>query len=174
MNINNLSSSHFFVYICRLCTKRDGEYAWMLLLSPANCDPKQTWFILRLRATLWEPLTHFPHTNTAQIIFLGCFMLQFFVCTILLAVVNYPTIKTEIEIMKELHHERLLRLYAVCTTSEPICLVTELMKNGSLKTFLISKWTNINCMQIINTTDTFTLILDLNWHIAFTEKNDTI
>ncbi|XP_067224239.1 tyrosine-protein kinase Src42A [Chanodichthys erythropterus] len=53
-------------------------------------------------------------------------------------VVNYPTIKTEIEIMKELRHERLLRLYAVCTTSEPICLVTELMKNGSLKTFLIS------------------------------------
>lgn len=70
-------------------------------------------------------------------------MMQIFVCTILLAVVNYPTIKTEIEIMKELRHERLLRLYAVCTTSEPICLVTELMKNGSLKTFLISKWTYI-------------------------------
>ncbi|XDV42726.1 hypothetical protein PO909_011343 [Leuciscus waleckii] len=52
-------------------------------------------------------------------------------------VVNYPYIKTEIDIMKELHHERLLRLYAVCTTSEPVCLVTELMKNGSLKTFLI-------------------------------------
>ncbi|XP_077094855.1 tyrosine-protein kinase Src42A [Siphateles boraxobius] len=53
-------------------------------------------------------------------------------------VVNYPYIKTEIDIMKELHHERLLRLYAVCTTSEPVCIVTELMKNGSLKTFLIS------------------------------------
>ncbi len=41
--------------------------------------------------------------------------------------------------MKELHHERLLKLYAVCISSEPMCLVTELMKNGSLKTFLNSK-----------------------------------
>lgn len=85
----------------------------------------------------------FTSNQHCAIIFLDCFMMQCFVCTILLAVVNYPTIKTEIEIMKELRHERLLRLYAVCTTSEPICLVTELMKNGSLKTFLISKWTNI-------------------------------
>ncbi|XP_052386509.1 tyrosine-protein kinase SRK2 [Carassius gibelio] len=52
--------------------------------------------------------------------------------------VNYSNIKTEINIMKELHHERLLKLYAVCTNSEPMCLVTELMKNGSLKKFLIS------------------------------------
>ncbi|XP_016296578.1 tyrosine-protein kinase SRK2 [Sinocyclocheilus anshuiensis] len=52
--------------------------------------------------------------------------------------VNYSNIKTEIDIMKELHHERLLKLYAVCTNSQPMCLVTELMKNGSLKKFLIS------------------------------------
>uniref|UniRef100_A0A671MZD4 non-specific protein-tyrosine kinase n=1 Tax=Sinocyclocheilus anshuiensis TaxID=1608454 RepID=A0A671MZD4_9TELE len=51
--------------------------------------------------------------------------------------VNYSNIKTEIDIMKELHHEHLLKLYAVCTNSEPMCLVTELMKNGSLKQFLI-------------------------------------
>ncbi|XP_052436625.1 tyrosine-protein kinase SRK2 [Carassius gibelio] len=52
--------------------------------------------------------------------------------------VNYSSIKTEIDIMKELHHERLLKLYAVCTNSQPMCLVTELMKNGSLKKFLIN------------------------------------
>ncbi|XP_016379409.1 tyrosine-protein kinase Src42A-like [Sinocyclocheilus rhinocerous] len=52
--------------------------------------------------------------------------------------VNYSNIKTEIDIMKELHHERLLKLYAVCINSQPMCLVTELMKNGSLKKFLIS------------------------------------
>ncbi|TRY83545.1 hypothetical protein DNTS_016255 [Danionella cerebrum] len=55
------------------------------------------------------------------------------------ATVNYSDIKSEIEIMKELRHERLLRLYAVCTTIKPICIITELMKNGSLKTFLISQ-----------------------------------
>uniref|UniRef100_A0A4W4F8M3 Tyrosine-protein kinase n=1 Tax=Electrophorus electricus TaxID=8005 RepID=A0A4W4F8M3_ELEEL len=48
-------------------------------------------------------------------------------------------IHTEIKIMKELHHERLLKLYAVCTISEPFCIITELMKNGSLKKYLISK-----------------------------------
>ncbi|XP_030642956.1 tyrosine-protein kinase SRK3 [Chanos chanos] len=49
-----------------------------------------------------------------------------------------PDILTEIAIMKELHHERLLKLYAVCTVSRPICIITELMKNGSLKKFLCS------------------------------------
>ncbi|XP_051578471.1 tyrosine-protein kinase SRK3-like [Myxocyprinus asiaticus] len=52
--------------------------------------------------------------------------------------VSSPNIKTEIEIMKELRHERLLKLYAVCTIDEPIWIITELMKNGSLKKFLIS------------------------------------
>ncbi len=66
------------------------------------------------------------------------------ICPTLLADVNYLNIKTEIDIMKELHHERLLKLYAVCISSEPMCLVTELMKNGSLKTFLNSKWNIIN------------------------------
>lgn len=51
--------------------------------------------------------------------------------------VNYSDIQTEIEIMKDLHYERLLKLYAVCTTSQPMCIVTELMKNGTLKTFLL-------------------------------------
>nr|XP_055028482.1 tyrosine-protein kinase SRK3 [Misgurnus anguillicaudatus] len=48
-----------------------------------------------------------------------------------------PNISTEIEIMMNLRHERLLQLYAVCTTGEPFCIITELMKNGSLKKFLI-------------------------------------
>ncbi|XP_076835161.1 tyrosine-protein kinase Src42A [Brachyhypopomus gauderio] len=49
-----------------------------------------------------------------------------------------PDIHNEIEIMKELWHERLLKLYAVCTISEPFCIITELMKNGSLKKYLIN------------------------------------
>ncbi|XP_056624168.1 tyrosine-protein kinase SRK2 [Triplophysa dalaica] len=47
-----------------------------------------------------------------------------------------PNITTEIEIMMNLRHERLLQLYAICTTNKPFCIVTELMNNGSLKTFL--------------------------------------
>ncbi|MGH0144307.1 UNVERIFIED_CONTAM: hypothetical protein FKN15_058027 [Acipenser sinensis] len=45
-------------------------------------------------------------------------------------------ILNEIVIMKELNHERLLKLYAVCTQEEPFYIVTELMRNGSLSKFL--------------------------------------
>ncbi|KAG7465874.1 hypothetical protein MATL_G00158450 [Megalops atlanticus] len=45
-------------------------------------------------------------------------------------------ILNEIAIMKKLNHKRLLKLYAVCTNKEPFCIITELMKNGSLNRFL--------------------------------------
>ncbi|KAK3563713.1 hypothetical protein QTP86_034442 [Hemibagrus guttatus] len=48
-----------------------------------------------------------------------------------------PDIHTEINIMKELQHKNLIRLYAVCTAHEPFCIITELIKNGSLKKYLI-------------------------------------
>ncbi|XP_057200162.1 tyrosine-protein kinase SRK2 [Triplophysa rosa] len=48
-----------------------------------------------------------------------------------------PNIRTEIEIMMNLRHERLLQLYAICTTVKPFCIVTELMNNSSLKNFLM-------------------------------------
>ena len=38
--------------------------------------------------------------------------------------------------MKKIHHPNLLQLYAVCTLEEPIYIVTELMKHGSLLEFL--------------------------------------
>jgi len=37
--------------------------------------------------------------------------------------------------MKKLRHDKLIRLYAVVTIREPILIVTELMKNGSLLDF---------------------------------------
>jgi len=41
----------------------------------------------------------------------------------------------EASIMKKLRHDKLIRLYAVVTIREPILIVTELMKNGSLLDF---------------------------------------
>lgn len=38
----------------------------------------------------------------------------------------------EASIMKKLRHDKLIKLYAVVTLEEPILIVTELMKNGSL------------------------------------------
>lgn len=42
----------------------------------------------------------------------------------------------EAQIMKRLRHPKLLQLYAVCTHDEPIYIVTELMRNGSLLEYL--------------------------------------
>ncbi len=43
---------------------------------------------------------------------------------------------SEAHIMKKLRHPKLIQLYAVCTLEEPIYIVTELMKNGSLLEYL--------------------------------------
>ncbi|CAF1598408.1 unnamed protein product [Adineta ricciae] len=42
----------------------------------------------------------------------------------------------EAQIMKQLKHPNLIQLYAVCTLKEPIYIVTELMRNGSLLEYL--------------------------------------
>ncbi|XP_033116488.1 tyrosine-protein kinase SRK2-like [Anneissia japonica] len=42
----------------------------------------------------------------------------------------------EANIMKEMRHEKLVRLYAVCSDTEPIYIVTELMSHGSLLDYL--------------------------------------
>lgn len=42
----------------------------------------------------------------------------------------------EAQIMKKLRHNKLIQLYAVCTLEEPIYIITELMKHGSLLEFL--------------------------------------
>ena len=43
---------------------------------------------------------------------------------------------SEAHIMKKLRHPKLIQLYAVCTLEEPIYIITELMKNGSLLEYL--------------------------------------
>lgn len=45
----------------------------------------------------------------------------------------------EAQIMKRLRHSKLIQLYAVCTMEDPIYIITELMKNGSLLEYLQSK-----------------------------------
>lgn len=42
----------------------------------------------------------------------------------------------EAAIMKKCQHDKLVRLYAVCTKEEPIYIVTELMSKGSLLEYL--------------------------------------
>uniref|UniRef100_A0A3P9AAK2 Tyrosine-protein kinase n=1 Tax=Esox lucius TaxID=8010 RepID=A0A3P9AAK2_ESOLU len=42
----------------------------------------------------------------------------------------------EAQLMKKLRHPKLIQLYAVCTLEEPVYIITELMKNGSLLDYL--------------------------------------
>ncbi|KAJ8398058.1 hypothetical protein AAFF_G00431350 [Aldrovandia affinis] len=45
----------------------------------------------------------------------------------------------EIRILTKLSHCRVLKLYGVCTMDMPFCIITELMRNGSLHRFLRGK-----------------------------------
>lgn len=51
----------------------------------------------------------------------------------------------EAQIMKKLRHSKLIQLYAVCTVEEPIYIITELMKHGSLLEYLQGKC--LYCIQ---------------------------
>lgn len=55
----------------------------------------------------------------------------------------------EASIMKKLRHPKLVQLYAVCTLEEPIYIITELMKNGSLLEFLQGKGRCLKLAQLI-------------------------
>lgn len=56
----------------------------------------------------------------------------------------------EAQIMKKLRHPKLIQLYAVCTQDEPIYIVTELMKYGSLLEYLQGKGRALSLPQRID------------------------
>ncbi|EDR48627.1 uncharacterized protein MONBRDRAFT_44220 [Monosiga brevicollis MX1] len=56
----------------------------------------------------------------------------------------------EAGVMKRLRHPKLIQLYAVCTDKEPIYIVTELMKNGSLLDYLHDKGRALNLPQLVD------------------------
>jgi len=57
---------------------------------------------------------------------------------------------TEAQIMKKLRHPKLIQLYAVCTAEEPIYIITELMKHGSLLEYLQGKGRTLKLPQLID------------------------
>eukprot|EP00918_Siedleckia_nematoides_P043812 GHVU01095737.1.p1 GENE.GHVU01095737.1~~GHVU01095737.1.p1 ORF type:complete len:515 (-),score=51.52 GHVU01095737.1:606-2123(-) len=56
----------------------------------------------------------------------------------------------EAQIMKKLRHPKLIQLYAVCTQDEPIYIVTELMRHGSLLEYLQGKGRSLRLPQLID------------------------
>lgn len=56
----------------------------------------------------------------------------------------------EAQIMKKCQHDKLVKLYAVCTKEEPIYIVTELMSHGSLLDYLRGDGSNMKIPALID------------------------
>ena len=56
----------------------------------------------------------------------------------------------QVHVMKKLRHSNIIQLYAVCTVKEPIYIVTELMKHGSLFGYLHSDGRALKMPQLID------------------------
>ena len=56
----------------------------------------------------------------------------------------------EAALMKQLKHLKLIQLYAVCTQEEPIYIITELMKHGSLLEYLRGDGRSLKLPQLID------------------------
>ena len=56
----------------------------------------------------------------------------------------------EAALMKKLRHPKLIQLYAVCTKEEPIYIVTELMKHGSLLDYLRGDGRSLQEKQLVD------------------------
>ena len=56
----------------------------------------------------------------------------------------------EATLMKKLRHPKLIQLYAVCTREEPIYIITELMKHGSLLEYLRGEGRSTKLPQLID------------------------
>ena len=56
----------------------------------------------------------------------------------------------EAQLMKRLRHPKLIQLYAVCTQEEPIYIITELMKHGSLLEYLRGDGRSLKLPQLID------------------------
>ena len=56
----------------------------------------------------------------------------------------------EASLMKQLRHPKLIQLYAVCTKEEPIYIITELMKHGSLLEYLRGEGRSLKLPQLID------------------------
>ena len=55
----------------------------------------------------------------------------------------------EVKFLKQLIHPKLIQLYAVCTQVEPIYIITELMKHGSLLEYLRGDGRSLKLPQLI-------------------------
>ena len=76
-----------------------------------------------------------------------------FFVLLLLGTMDPKDFLREAQIMKTLRHPKLIQLYAVCSLQEPIYIITELMRNGSLLEYLQSKHAHPKCLKFLPSDD---------------------
>jgi len=64
------------------------------------------------------------------------YFLMYSVCPSPLESLNHREFLLETQILKKLRHRHLITLFAVCTSSIPFYIITELMEKGNLLSFL--------------------------------------
>ncbi|MBN3309157.1 tyrosine-protein kinase Src42A [Amia ocellicauda] len=116
-----------------LCTKLETPCVMLEFPSPPTLSYEENWEIERHSLKKVKPLGSGDFGEVWE----GVWNNMIEVAIKELRVVK-SDILSEIAIMKNLKHDRLLKLYAICTKDEPFCIVTELMRNGSLSKFLKS------------------------------------
>ena len=60
------------------------------------------------------------------------------------------TFLKEVELLKQLSHPKIIQLYAICTKEEPIYIITELMKHGSLLEYLRGNGRSLKLPKLID------------------------
>ena len=70
--------------------------------------------------------------------------------TLTKGLISKDTFLEEAQIMKKLHHPNIVKLYAVCTIGEPIYIVMELMRHGSLLDYLHGDGRALKMPQLID------------------------
>ena len=58
--------------------------------------------------------------------------------TLKTGIVEMKDFLAKLQLVKKLRHEKLIQIYGVCTTDEPVYIITEFMKNGSPPKYLQS------------------------------------
>ncbi|XP_017343244.1 protein-tyrosine kinase 6b [Ictalurus punctatus] len=62
---------------------------------------------------------------------------------------NQQTFQMEVEVLKQLRHNHLISLFAICTSSTPYYIITEYMEKGNLQSFLRSREGNALDLEIL-------------------------
>ena len=112
---------------------KEANKAWKI-------DRKSIHFVKKLGASQFGEVWMGIWNNTTEVA----------VKTLKPGIVSASEFLEEAALMKKLRHPKIIQLYAVCAKEEPIYIITELMKHGSLLGYLRGDGRSLKCPQLID------------------------